>query len=101
MEGQDPNKFGRELRRLAQRSYPNGELAKIALVQIFIRGLNDSLLEKHVGLQGPTTLQEAVCRACNYEAYNVTDYGSRKPKATNAVKATTITPPPNPIPAPS
>jgi len=84
-EGQDPNKFGRELRRLGQRAYPKGDLPELVLVQIFIRGLNDAQMERHVGLQGPQTLQEAIRHACNFEAYSGMT-SARKPKAANVAK---------------
>ena len=83
--GQDPNKFGRELRRLAMRAYPDGDLPELALVTIFIQGLGDSAIGKHVFLKEPQTLQEAIRHACMFEAYNRSTRGSR---AVNAVKVT-------------
>ena len=83
--GQDPNKFGRELRRLAMRAYPDGDLPELALVTIFIQGLGDSAIGKHVFLKEPQTLQEAIRHACMFEAYNRSTKGSR---AVNSVKVT-------------
>jgi hypothetical protein len=66
--GQDPNKFGREMRRLAQQAYPNGDLPELALVTMYILGLNDPQMEAHVSLQEPNTLREAIRHACCFEA---------------------------------
>ena len=68
-DGQDPNKFGRELRYLARQAYPEGGLPESALVQFFIQGLNDPQMAKQIGLQEPDTLSEAIRLACYFEAY--------------------------------
>jgi hypothetical protein len=86
-EGQDPNKFGRELRRLAKRAYPRGDINELILVQIFSQGLNDPQLERHVLLQGPETLSEAIRHACNYEAYSGADAVPKKPKVLQVAQA--------------
>jgi hypothetical protein len=78
-DGQCPSAFGRELRRLAARAYPNEALPDAILMQLFIRGLRDSAMERHVNLQDPQTFEEAVKRACAYRAYSEPG-GSRKPK---------------------
>jgi len=79
--GQCPSKFGLELKKLAKRAYPLGNMSEPVLVRIFIKGLNCQALEAHVGLQEPKTLAEAIKLACSYEAYyGSTETAARKPK---------------------
>ena len=81
--GQDVNAFGHELRRLAAKAYPQGGLDEKILVSLFIQGLPEKELKKHVYLQHPTTLTAAVNLAVNYEAFESTDK-VKKPKPTVA-----------------
>ena len=77
-----PSSFSRELRRLSARAYPQGELPDAALVQLFIKGLKNTQIERHVSLQAPGIFDEAVKHACAFMAYppDVSDH--RKPKPT-------------------
>jgi hypothetical protein len=77
-EGQCPSAFSRELRRLAARAYPTEPLPDAVLTQLFIKGLRDAQMERHVNLQDPQTLDEAVKHACAYMAYS--SPVDRKPK---------------------
>jgi len=86
--GQCPSKFGTELKRLAMRAYPLRNLPEAALVQIFLKGLNDSKMQSYVALRAPESLSDAVLDACAYEAYREPeDQVLRKPKMVNATKA--------------
>ena len=69
-DGQCPSAFGRELRKLAARAYPAEPLPEAVLIQLFIKGLRDVPMERHVNLQDPQTLEGAVKQACAYQAYS-------------------------------
>ena len=81
IDGQCPSVFGRELRKLAARAYPLGDLPETALIQLFIKGLRDASIEQHVSLQAPCNLDDAIRQACAYRAYSSAEMPDlRKPK---------------------
>lgn len=87
-EGQCPSAFGREIRRLAARAYPNGNLPEPEMVQLFVRGMKDVNIERHVCLQAPDNLEEAIRQACAFQAYSTDKDTLRKPKSiVSAVKS--------------
>ena len=69
-EGQCPSVFGRELRKRATRAFPDGDLPEAVLVQLFIRGLRESAVERHVRLSEPRTMEDAVRHACAFIAHS-------------------------------
>ena len=85
-ENQCPSHYARELRRLAARAYPGGDLPDAVLIQIFTKGLQDSEMEKFVHLQFAKTLDEAVKHACAFRAYHQGTGGLTKPKVVQAVR---------------
>lgn len=60
--------FGFELRRLAQKAYPNAGLAEleIHIIDQYLEGLGDHELRKHVQLHHPQTLSQAIGLATEY-----------------------------------
>jgi hypothetical protein len=85
--GQCAAAFGREIKRLGKKAYPNGN--DEALIASFIRGLNDEDLRKYVQLKMPPTLDDAIEHACIYQTVegegDVTV--AKKPKLVTAVSA--------------
>ncbi len=81
--GQSVSVFGREIKRLGKKAYPSGN--DEALVAVFLRGLNDEDMQKHVLLRAPSSLDEAIEHACMFQAVQG-EYGegsaARKPKLT-------------------
>jgi hypothetical protein len=85
--GQSAAAFGREVKRLGKKAYPQGN--DEALIASFIRGLNDDELRKYVQLQMPASLDDAIEQACIYQAVDG-EYGAsavRKPKLVAAAKS--------------
>jgi hypothetical protein len=73
-----------KLCHLAAHAYADGALPEPVLVQLFQKGLEDIDTQRFVGLQEPSTLEEAVRHASAFEAYGAK--GSwRKPRSVNSV----------------
>jgi hypothetical protein len=86
--GQNASVFGREIKRLGKKAYPNGN--EEALVASYIRGLNEEHLRKYVQLKMPSSLDEAIEHACIFQTVEGEfDSGSssKKPKLVAPVKA--------------
>ena len=111
-EKEDVNVFGHELRRLARRAYPNGNLPESFLVQLFVRGLSNIDTMRYVALEEPDSIDEAIQLAAAFDAYgDGADSGqNRKPKCDAFAKMNTAPspamapvprmapPPPHPMP---
>ena len=65
--------FGCEVSRLAQKAYP--EFPYEALDQVsreqFVRGLSDVDMKRHVDLQNPSSLEEAISLATQFESFDL------------------------------
>ena len=65
--------FGCEVSRLAQKAYP--EFPYEALDQVsreqFVRGLSDVDMKRHVDLQNPSSLEEAISLATQFESFDI------------------------------
>jgi hypothetical protein len=68
--GEDSAGFGYALRRLANRAYPHMQLPEQILVNIFINGLGDKELKRHVFLAKPDTLDRAIKIATAFEGFD-------------------------------
>lgn len=55
------------LRRLAHKAYPNMQLPEQVLVNVYINGLGDKELKRHVYLSKPQTLDAAIKLASTFE----------------------------------
>ena len=65
--------FGCEVSRLAQKAYP--EFPYEALDQVsreqFVRGLSDVDMKRHVDLRNPSSLEEAISLATQFESFDI------------------------------
>lgn len=82
--GEDVTTFGHALRRLASKAYPGQQLDERILVDIYIKGLPNADIKRHVYLAKPTTLSEAISCAVTYEAFDSPLL--RRPKPVAAVQ---------------
>lgn len=85
--GEDVATYGYALRRLAYRAYPSMQLPEQVLVNLYINGLGDKDLKRHVYLIKPQTLEAAIKLASTFEGFDeqpkpqsLTERG-RKPKS--------------------
>ena len=62
--------FGYSLRKLACKAYPAMQLPEQVLVNIYINGLGDKELKRHVYLSKPETLDEAIKIATTFEGFD-------------------------------
>lgn len=86
--GEDIASYGHELRRLASRAYPDQLLDERVLVNLFVKGLPNKDMKRHVHLDRPRTLAEAIDAAISWEAFDEpSDRLPRKPRETPAVAA--------------
>ena len=63
------NLYGYELQRLASRAYSKQEFPESLLVQLFLNGLKNKPATRHVSLQHPDSLEEAIALATEYMAF--------------------------------
>ena len=90
--GQSASAFGREIKRLGKKAYPQGN--EEALVASYIRGLNDDELRKYVQLQMPSTLNGAIEYASIFQTVEGEfGGGARKPKFAAPVRTPEATKP--------
>ena len=83
--GEDVTSYGHALRRLAYKAYPNQQIDEKMLVDMFIKGLTNIEMKRHVYLAKPRNLAEAVNTAVAYDAFDRPNSdGSRKPRITIA-----------------
>ena len=65
--------YGCELSRLAQKAYP--EFPYEALDQVsreqFVRGLSDIDMKRHVDIRNPSSLEEAISLATQFESFDL------------------------------
>ena len=61
--------FGQNLRRLASKAYADKVDDRI-LLSLFIKGLPDKGMQKHVHFSKPSTLADAICLASEYECFD-------------------------------
>ena len=61
--------YGQNLRRLAGKAYSHTVDEKI-LLSLFIKGLPDKGMQKHVHFAKPSSLAEAICLASEYESFD-------------------------------
>ena len=91
---EDSTTFGYALRKLAGKAYPHMQLPEQVLVNLYINGLGDKELKRHVYLSKPDTLDEAIKTASTFEGFDEpkrpfnAGEKTRKPKIgeVNAVK---------------
>lgn len=83
--------YGQTVRRLANRAYPGQTVDEQILVDLYIKGLPNKDMKRHVYLAKPVTLAQAVNYAVTFEAFDSPLAESNKihkPKASvNAIKA--------------
>ena len=66
---QDINAYGHELKRLAIRAYPDGIDEKF-LIDLFIRGLPNDAVSRHVYLAKPFSFSEALKIAVTFQSFD-------------------------------
>lgn len=78
-----PEEYGAVIRRQFNLAYPGipQEMSEELNVDKFIEGLTDMELKKHVSLQAPKSLDEAIAKVAQYEsvAVEVADLRNKKP----------------------
>ena len=93
-QNENPLDFGLALRRLGQKAYPDmpGESLEVHLVEQYIGGLGSFDLQKHVQLQHPKNLEQAVNLAIEYTAICNNDFGkTMKPSLTAEDQISAVT----------
>ena len=68
--GEDTTAYGYALLRLAHKAYPNMPLPEQILINLYINGLGDKDLKRHVYLSKPTTLEMAIKTASIFEGFD-------------------------------
>ena len=68
-EGQCPSEFAREVRRKVAKAYP-GKANEEKVLEIFIQGLGNEGMERHVAFKHPNSRKEAVELACEFHAFS-------------------------------
>lgn len=82
---EDVSNFRHTLRRLASKAYSDKPADEKMLVNLFIKGLRDVEMKRHVYLEKPQNLTEAIHCAVTYEAFDKPARdGNRKPRVTIA-----------------
>ena len=67
--GEDMAAYGHELRRLASRAYPEYAVDERFLIDLFVKGLPNKDIKRHVHMAHPSTLAGAVDAAIAWEAF--------------------------------
>jgi hypothetical protein len=67
--GEDVNSYGHAIRRLVSKAYPGNTLDERLLIDMYIRGLPTLDMKRHVHLQKPLHLSDAISYAVEYEAF--------------------------------
>ena len=62
--------YGHALQYLAIRAYPGSTIAEPVMIDLFIKGLPDLPLKRHVHSTRPATLSEAITTAVSYQAFD-------------------------------
>ena len=91
-QGESVTSYGQTMRRLANRAYPESLLDEKILVDLYIRGLPDYDMKRHVYLAKPMSLNEAINSAIAFEAFDLPKSNllerSHKPKPSVAAVKT-------------
>ena len=87
--------YGHALQCLAIRAYPGSTIAEPVMIDMFIKGLPDLPLKRHVHSTRPATLSEAITTAVSYQAFDQSQviYPPRKPPIAKPVAAVATVPP--------
>ena len=87
--------YGHALQCLAIRAYPGSTIAEPVMIDMFIKGLPDLPLKRHVHSTRPATLSEAITTAVSYQAFDQSQvtYPPRKPQIATPVAAVATVPP--------
>jgi hypothetical protein len=62
--------YGRDVRRLIRKAYPNQDLPPEMMVDVFMRGLTSKEMKKWLHNNKPRSLEEAIEKATVYEAFD-------------------------------
>ena len=62
--------YGHALQRLAKQAYPGTNIAEAVMVDMYIKGLPDVAMRRHVHSTKPVTLSEAITNAVSYQAFD-------------------------------
>lgn len=92
--GEDMAAYGHELRRLASRAYPDQALDERFLIDLFLKGLPNKDIKRHVHMAHPLSLAQAVDAAIAWEAFEEPE-GSRvdRPRKPRDTPVAAIQPP--------
>ena len=87
--------YGHALQCLAIRAYPGSTIAEPVMIDMFIKGLPDLPLKRHVHSTRPATLSEAITTAVSCQAFDQSQviYPPRKPPIAKPVAAVATVPP--------
>ena len=80
-KGETVAAYGGALRKLARDVYPRNPLGPHVLVGLFIKGLRDKDLQRHVHMGKPQNLEEAINLASTCEAFDEAPVGNEKKKS--------------------
>ena len=67
---QDVTSYGHDLRRMATKAYPGQSVDEKILVDMFIKGLQNQDMKRHVYLSKPSSLSEAITCGVAYETFD-------------------------------
>ena len=89
--------YGHALQRLAIRAYPGTEMAEQVMIDMYIKGLPDLPMRRHVHTAKPATLSEAITTAVAYQAFDNCQIVAppRKPANTSRVANVVTAAPPS------
>ena len=62
--------YGHALQRLASRAYPGTTIAEPVMMDMYIKGLPDLAIRRHVRSMKPKSLSEAITTAVSYQAFD-------------------------------
>ena len=77
-KGETVAAYGSALRKLARDAYPRNSLDPHVLVGLFIKGLKDKDLQRHVHMGKPQNLEEDINLASTCEAFDEAPVGNEK-----------------------
>ena len=85
--------YGHALQRLAARAYPGATIAEPIMVDMFVKGLPDLAMRRHVHSSKPKSLPEAITTAVSYQAFDMCQQAqvTRKPQPTKHVSVAQVT----------
>ena len=62
--------YGHALQRLAKKAYPGTIIAEAVMIDMYIKGLPELSMRRHVHTTKPSTLSEAITTAVAYQAFD-------------------------------